>query len=192
MPSIQTHVKRLRDADVAVQLQACRQLSNELSQRENAPFGAVISAGAVPLLLQLFERGDAPALQFYALFCIGHMAADDAVHTRAVVDHGAIAALVRLLIASRQVDNSDGLTQEAANCITKAWTDHPIPDRENVRPLNRTVGVHDLREKALWALGNIAGDGAPLRKACLDAGALQGVLQNIMQVHTLHEQYRTV
>ena len=180
MPQIQTLVKRLSHADVAVQFEACEKLCDLVGTGENPPLGAVIAAGAVPLLLQLFERVDAPVLQYAAAAIIVNLVSDDAVqHTQKVVDHGAIAALVRLLIASRQVDNSDGLTQEAADRIMKAWETHPIPDRERPRhpgrPHDRTVGVHDLREKALWALGNIAGDNdIKGRELLLDAGASAG------------------
>ena len=182
MPQIQTLVKRLRHADIAVQLEACDQLCDQLAQDENPPIGAVIAAGAVPLLLQLFERVDAPVLQYAAAAIIVNLVSDDAVqHTQKVVDHGAIAALVRLLVASRQLDNSDGLTQAAADCITKAWEDHPIPDKERPppgRPLSRTAGVHMLRHHALFALGNFAGD-AYFRHCVLDAGALPVVLAEL-------------
>ena len=180
MPQIQTLVKRLRTDDIAVQIEACRQLCDQLAEGENAPFGAIIAAGALPLLIQLVERVDAPALQYVAVRCITNLVTGGTVHTRAVVDDGAIAALVRLLIASRQVDDSDGLTQEAADCIMKAWNDHPIPDFERGRPHNRTVGVHALRHQALWALGNIAGnDDIKVCERVLDAGALPVVLAEL-------------
>ena len=184
MPQIQTLVKRLSHADVAVQFEACEKLCDLVGTGENPPLGAVIAAGAVPLLLQLFERVDAPALQWAALACITNLVSEDAVqHTQAVIDHGAIAALVRLLVASRQVDDSKGLPQETADCIMKAWKDHPIPDRERRRPHDRTVGVHVLRHQALWALGNIAADDKlQFMTGCervLDAGALPVVLAEL-------------
>ena len=183
MPQIQTLVKRLSHADVAVQFEACEKLCDLVGTGENPPLGAVIAAGAVPLLLQLFERVDAPVLQYAAAAIIVNLVSDDAVqHTQKVVDHGAIAALVRLLVASRQVDNSDGLAQEAADRIMKAWETHPIPDRERPRhpgrPHDRTVGVHVLRHQALWALGNIAADDG-MSERVLDAGALPVVLAEL-------------
>ena len=187
MPQIQTLVKRLSHADVAVQFEACEKLCDLVGTGENPPLGAVIAAGAVPLLLQLFERVDAPVLQYAAAAIIVNLVSDDAVqHTQKVVDHGAIAALVRLLVASRQVDNSDGLTQEAADRIMKAWETHPIPDRERPRhpgrPHDRTVGVHVLRHQALWALGNIAADDG-MSERVLDAGALPVVLAAVSYTH---------
>ena len=58
MPQIQTLVKRLRTDDIAVQIEACRQLCDQLAEGENAPFGAIIAAGALPLLIQLVEASE--------------------------------------------------------------------------------------------------------------------------------------
>jgi len=39
----------------------------------------------------------------------------------------------------------------------------------------------DVREQCAWCLGNVAGDGPELRNMVLEAGALQPLLQNLLQ-----------
>ena len=95
-------MKRLRTDDIAVQIEACRQLCDQLAEGENAPFGAIIAAGALPLLIQLVERVDAPALQYVAVRCITNLVTGGTVHTRAVVDDGELGA------ARRHVERAHG------------------------------------------------------------------------------------
>ena len=126
MPQIQTLVKRLSHADVAVQFEACEKLCDLVGTGENPPLGAVIAAGAVPLLLQLFERVDAPVLQYAAAAIIVNLVSDDAVqHTQKAVDHGAIAALVTpaAVGASASLSNrsSSGGNREARLLLAAAF-----------------------------------------------------------------------
>ena len=103
-----------------------------------------------------------------------------------ILDIGALA----LLVKSLNNDSNVNLQFEAAWALTNiASTDKTqvIVDSGAVPVLVKCMmsGYAELREQAAWCLGNVAGHDPALRDICLNHGALQPLLQNIREPHSL-------
>ena len=102
-----------------------------------------------------------------------------------VLDSGVLPALVQMLSCNDtpdvQFEAAWALTNIASTDYTKAVADAgAIPIFVGLL----SSGSAEIREQSGWCLGNIAGDCTDLRNMVLEAGAMQPMIQNIMQPAT--------
>lgn len=101
---------------------------------------------------------------------------------QAVLASGVLPALVQMLQLHDkpkvQFESAWTLTNIASTSETKA-----IVDAGAVPYLSQLLCSPDaeVREQCAWCLGNVAGDSATLRDIVLSSGAMQAILQNIVQ-----------
>ena len=117
--------------------EAVRYFRRLLSIVNNPPIDKVIESGIVPRLVQFLSEHSRPVLQFEAAWSLTNICSGNAVHTKTVMDAGAVPLFVGLM------DSTDD----------------------------------NVREQVIWALGNIAGDGATSRDFVLGFDAIAGLLQ---------------
>ncbi|EGG20149.1 hypothetical protein DFA_07269 [Cavenderia fasciculata] len=90
-------VADIYSADYEVTLAATTGLRKLLAIERNPPIKEVVKAGVIPRLIKFLEEKDRYALQFEAAWALTNIASGTSEQTRAVVEHGAIAAMVPLL-----------------------------------------------------------------------------------------------
>jgi importin subunit alpha-6/7 len=170
-------VAGIRSNNSTQQLEATGAIRRLLSAERQPPIDRVIESGILPDLMQFLMRYDIgllclyqslfqqfvagnyicilvelvlhpflssflicrtsePKLQFEAAWALTNIASGTSLHTRTVVEHGAVPIFVELLRSPSE----------------------------------------EVREQAVWALGNIAGDSPDLRDLVLRSGALERIL----------------
>ncbi|CAM9512442.1 unnamed protein product [Ascophyllum nodosum] len=100
----------LKTSEGAARVEAVRGLRKVLSLEAEPPVSEVIQAGALPLLVLCLDEHSDTELQFEAAWALTNIASTS--ETRAVVDHGAVAPLVRNLR-----HHSPDLREQSAWCL---------------------------------------------------------------------------
>ena len=92
--SLSTILETMSSPLVDVQLNGLQTARKLLSRERHPPIDAIIDAGFIPKFVS-FLKSDNPYLQYEAAWALTNVAASK--HTCAVVDSGAVPALIRLL-----------------------------------------------------------------------------------------------
>ncbi|KAH1188470.1 Importin subunit alpha-4 [Glycine max] len=117
------------------------------------PIDEVIKADVVPRIVEFLESDGLHQLQFEALWVLTNIASGTSQHKRAVVDHGAVPKLVKLLSPTNNYD--DVREQHSAELISNYFP---------------------CLEQAVWVLGNIAFDSPCYSDLILNEHALLPLL----------------
>jgi importin subunit alpha-1 len=87
----------LASEEVGRQLAGARGLRRLLQRGKGQPAQRVVLSGALPRLVELLERDDVPRLQLECCLALTNVAGGSSAQTRAVVEAGAVPALVRMM-----------------------------------------------------------------------------------------------
>ncbi|CDJ46155.1 importin alpha, putative [Eimeria brunetti] len=161
---LQQLVQALASGVPEAELQATQCFRRALSIENNPPIQEVIDAGAVPHFVRFLSMTGREQLQFEAAWALTNIASGTQEQTRVVIDCGAVPLFVELVVIDC---GAVPLFVELLRCPKE-----------------------DVREQAVWALGNIAGDSPTCRDLVLnsgfwvwggsvDSGALQPLLEQL-------------
>ncbi|KAL1124229.1 hypothetical protein AAG570_001999 [Ranatra chinensis] len=129
-------VEDAKSQNMEVQLKAVQSARKLLSSDRNPPIDALITSGILPILVKCLENKSNPSLQFEAAWALTNIASGTSVQTQAVVSAGAVPLFLQLLYSQHQT----------------------------------------VCEQAVWALGNIIGDGPGLRDYVINLGVVSPLL----------------
>jgi importin subunit alpha-1 len=90
-------VDMLKSEDISRQLFGARGIRKMLQKGKIQLVQRIISAGTLPRLVDLLDRDEIPRLQLECCWALTNIAGGSSEHTRAVVEAGAVPALVRLM-----------------------------------------------------------------------------------------------
>ncbi|XP_034945805.1 importin subunit alpha-3 [Chelonus insularis] len=129
-------VQKAASLDPKEQLAAVQSARKLLSSDRNPPIDPLIESGILPILVCCLEKHDNPSLQFEAAWALTNIASGTSTQTQAVITAGAVPLFLQLLHSSQQ----------------------------------------NVCEQAVWALGNIIGDGPVPRDYVIKLGVVQPLL----------------
>uniref|UniRef100_A0A914LD06 Importin subunit alpha n=2 Tax=Meloidogyne incognita group TaxID=654580 RepID=A0A914LD06_MELIC len=180
--NLQEIVEQAQSPDPEVQMLAVTQARKLLSSDRNPPIDDLISSGILPILVNCLESTNS-TLQFEAAWALTNIASGTSEQTRAVVQAGAVPQFFEIVGFSKYECFST-LQFEAAWALTNIASG----TSEQTRAVVQAGAVpHFLKlldsqnmnvcEQAVWALGNIIGDGPHFRDYCIELGIVQPLLK---------------
>lgn len=143
-------------------LQAVQSARKILSRERNPPIDDFIHAGLVPYLVQFLDCVENPTLQFEAAWALTNIASGEVPYP--TTSYNYVCLDQQHYISHFVLGNA-----EQTACVVKAGA---IP--KFVALLKSQE--ENVCEQAIWALGNIAGDGPQFRDLVINAGAVDPLL----------------
>eukprot|EP00922_Rhytidocystis_sp_ex-Travisia-forbesii_P012259 GHVS01018497.1.p1 GENE.GHVS01018497.1~~GHVS01018497.1.p1 ORF type:complete len:555 (+),score=81.16 GHVS01018497.1:116-1780(+) len=136
-------VEGVMSGDPERELECTMQFRRLLSIEQSPPIQEVLDANVVPKFVEFLSCHHRSELQFEAAWAITNIASGTQDQTRVVIEHGAVAVFVELLLSPKD----------------------------------------DVREQAVWALGNIAGDSPSCRDMVLQANGLGPLMAQLQDAN---------
>ena len=154
-----------------------------LSEAEPTPLPEPTPTMPLPVLANYLKPSTPAAQQLAATACLRKLLSNETnPPIQAVIDGGAVPGLIELM----QDSDRSALQFEAAWALTNivsGTSDHVrvVIEGGAVPIFCRLLSSpnEDVREQAVWALGNIAGDSPTCRDLVLREGAMQPLLQQL-------------
>ncbi|KFD47840.1 hypothetical protein M513_11254 [Trichuris suis] len=150
----ETLLRNAESQDSDKKLMAIQQARKLLSSDRNPPIDGLIRSGILPILVKCLSYDENPTLQFEAAWALTNIASGTSEQTQAVVQSG-----ISLLSHYR-------INERIAGAV-------PLFLQLLSSPHNNVC------EQAVWALGNIIGDGPHYRDYCIQLGIIDPLLSFI-------------
>ncbi|XP_065907211.1 importin subunit alpha-5-like [Dysidea avara] len=96
VPTIQEFINDLLSPQPSTALTSATFI-RKLLAKENPPIAEVVESGVIPLFVQFLGRDHQCTLQFESCWVLTNVASGSSLHTKVVVDAGAVPSLIRLL-----------------------------------------------------------------------------------------------
>lgn len=147
----------MRSGDVAREIEATRGVRKLLSVERKPPVEEVLNQGILPLLIGMLARDGAPhQLQFESAWALTNIAST--TYTRALVEHGAIPHLARLLLSS-----SPDVREQCAWCLGNVAGDSTqcrdvVLNAQALGPLLKNIlqpASPSMLKNCVWSLSNM-------------------------------------
>ncbi|KPP63908.1 importin subunit alpha-4-like, partial [Scleropages formosus] len=179
--------------NAVVQLSAVQAARKLLSSDRNPPIDDLIKSGILPILVKCLERDDnddiarsrshSPSLQFEAAWALTNIASGTSAQTQAVVKSSEFPLGLHIrpsffsrswLVGRRQFRSADVCMLSIPDCVLSGLADAvPLFLRLLHSP------HQNVCEQAVWALGNIIGDGPQCRDYVISLGVVKPLLSFI-------------
>ncbi|OEH80510.1 importin alpha [Cyclospora cayetanensis] len=162
---LQQLMAALASGNPDAELQATQLFRRALSIEHNPPIQLVIDAGAVPHFVRFLSMTGRENLQFEAAWALTNIASGTQEQTKT---------------RARESDDEDKAFLWG-DFFSVPFLRLPPPSPCGMTPPIQLLRSpkEEVREQAVWALGNIAGDSPNCRNLVLDANALQPLLEQL-------------